>query len=1378
MNSSQNQVTVDTSVYIPMDRRQALARNETLPRRTTGTALFADISGFTPLTEALTRTLGTRRGAEELTRQLNQVYDALIAEVDRYHGSVIGFSGDAITCWFDGEAGPQQALAAAQAMQQAMNAFAAIPVPDGGTVSLAVKTALASGPVRRFLVGDPAVHLLDALAGATLQRMSHAEHVANRGEIVADVATVDQLGDSVQVSEWRTLTETPDAARKTDVLERYAVLTDLSSVAASAPWPPLPPLSEEQVRPWLLPAVYERLNAGLDDFLTELRPAVALFLRFSGIDYDTDEDADVKLSTYIEWVQSVLTRFEGILVDLTIGDKGSYLYAAFGAPIAHEDDAQRAVSTALALCAPPETFSFIEPVQIGVSQGMMRTGACGGTMRRTYAILGDEVNLAARLMQNATPGQVLVSQHVRDAADSAFEWETLPPIRVKGKRQTVPVARPVRERQILVDFSSYKGTLIGRETELAQLNEFLQPIFEGRLAGVASVYGEAGMGKSRLIYELHQRLSHPVRWLTCPAEQILRQSLSVFKTFLRDYFGQEAHRDEAENKARFELQMDALLIDCTDGALHDELERRRSFLGALIDLHWPNSAYEQLEPKLRFENTQVALRALILAESKRQSLILQVEDAHWLDSDSQQVLQMIVQNAADYPLAILISSRYWDDGRRLALNIPPEVPQQVIALNQLTPAGIRAMATQSLNGAISDDLAALLAEKTNGNPFFVEQLALDLRERGLLSQSDGLWTIQGRDLPEVPAGINAVLIARLDRLEAHVKAVVQVASVVGHEFEVRVLAHMLQEDQQLIARVQQAETEAIWSALSEAQYLFRHALLRDAAYAMQLQQHLRQWHALAGGAIEQLYAADLAARAASLAYHFGRAEDRERERHYSRMAGERAAAAFANSEAAAFLSRALELTTDPTARYELLLAREKTYDLMGDAPAQEGDLDVLQALAESLNDDRRRIEVWLRRASHEEYIGSYGASVQSAAQAAALADVTEAVADRAAAHYQLGRALWRQAENSAARVESERALALAREGNLAVIEARTLLILGNIAFGISDYPEARRRYEEALTLRRRIGDRQGEAITLNNLGSLALRQGDLSSSADYSKQSLEVAREIGDRRTEGIALSNLGNLSETQGDEAGAQGYYEQALKLSRATGDRRSENIALNNLSEIAVRQGDYAAARTFNERALTLSRQIEDRFNEVVGLAFASLIALQTGDHGAAYQSGQQMSAIARDIDSRFDQARALTLIGHAALNDRSAAASAYREALTIQTELGQTNAVLESTAGLARLALLSGDVAAALEHIETIWDKLQGEPLEGMDDPFRVYLISWQVLDAAKDGRVGAFLERTYRLLQKQAERFSSDEARRHFLEDVPSHRELVRAWEMQK
>jgi DNA-binding response OmpR family regulator/predicted metal-dependent HD superfamily phosphohydrolase len=430
------------SVYLPMDRRQALVRGESLPDRASGSALFADISGFTPLTAALARELGLRRGAEELTRLLNEVYGVLIAEVHRYGGNVIGFSGDAITCWLDGDTG-QHAVACGLAMQAAMAPFTSVQTPAGTPVSLAIKVAVAAGPVRRFLVGDPDIQNVEVIAGRTLDHLADAEHQANRGEVVVTAEILEQAGNQLMVSEWRVDHETG---------QRFAVVAGLTGTVSDRPWPELPPnsLADSRCRPWLWPTVHQRVTSGTKQFLAELRPVAALFLQFGGIDYDADDGAGQKLDAFVRWVQTIIDHHQGTFVQLTVGDKGSYLYAAFGAPVAHQDDEVRAVRAALALELPPPELSFVTGIQMGLSRGRMRTGAYGSTTQRTYGALGDNTNLAARLMQ-AAQGGILCDEGVYQAAHMHLGFEALPPIQVKGKVEPVAIYRPTREpsRQVL-----------------------------------------------------------------------------------------------------------------------------------------------------------------------------------------------------------------------------------------------------------------------------------------------------------------------------------------------------------------------------------------------------------------------------------------------------------------------------------------------------------------------------------------------------------------------------------------------------------------------------------------------------------------------------------------------------------------------------------------------------------------------------------------------------------------------------------------------------------------------------------------------------------------------------------------------------------------
>ena len=486
------------AVYIPMDRRQAMAQGKSLPEYVQGAALFADVSGFTMLTESLANELGLQRGAEEIIRHLNRVYSVLVDEVHRYGGCVITFSGDAITCWFDdldlmGDQRPgssaERAIACALAMQKGMLQFAAIMTPAGVTIALAIKVAVTVGPARRFLVGDPNQHQIDVLAGRTLAVLSAAEHQARRGEILFASDGLPAIEEKFIVSEWR------DAFSN----GKFAVVTGLMQDVVPTPWPELPrdAILEAQAKPWMPAAVFEKVRAGKSDLLSELRPAAALFLKFGGLEYDTEADAGAKLDAFVQWVDKVIAPYDGSLIQLIVGDKGSYLYIVFGAPISHNDDATQALSAALELASPPESFAFITDLQIGLAYGQMRVGAYGSSAQRTYGAIGDKTNLAARLMQaTAAPASsetadtmratIICNDSVYEATQMQFEFESMPPILVKGKTQPIAIYRPIRK---LREGDVVAVNLLGRTVERALRIDRLSPAEQLTLK-VASVIGQ------------------------------------------------------------------------------------------------------------------------------------------------------------------------------------------------------------------------------------------------------------------------------------------------------------------------------------------------------------------------------------------------------------------------------------------------------------------------------------------------------------------------------------------------------------------------------------------------------------------------------------------------------------------------------------------------------------------------------------------------------------------------------------------------------------------------------------------------------------------------------------------------------------------------
>lgn len=1379
-------------------------------------SLFVDMSGFTALTETLLRY--RKDGAEILTDALNHVFTPLVNAVYAEGGFIATFAGDAFTALFPLERpnAPARAARAATAIQHFFALNHTLPTRYG-TFTLGVKVGMGMGAVRWGIVGHTSQRTF-FFRGPAIDACAAAEHHTAPGQVVASAelaVLLDPLGCA--------------AAH-----EPFIVMRDL----ADGPLPAFRVLRSIRARRF---ARFPRVTTaatqafGIEAVLglavpAEFRDIACCFLSF-------DDHSLAQMHTLAQRTLDLATSYGGYVNKIDFGDKGGIIVVLFGAPIAYENNLARAADFLLALQQAPDRH--LAKWRAGVTTGLVYAGYIGAARRGEYTAIGDVVNLAARLMAAAPWGVVWLGPVAAEVLRArGYQIEEAGRRTFKGKQAPVIVNVLVGRPATSLATAWYSGKLIGRDGELSQLIAASQPIMQGRCAGVVMVYGEAGVGKSRLVYELRQRMrrsSTVVAWLVCPTDEILRQSLNPFRNWLQKYFDQSPDRTAGTNRVRFDTILDGLIADLPvyAAALREELGRTRSFLAALIDLRWPGSLYEQVEPKLRFENTLAALKTLILAESLRQPVMVYIEDGHLLDADSHAMLELLMRNAADYPFSTLITGRYRDDGSRITLGLDSEVPQTILDLNVLSDAGIRALAAQLLGAEIGPNLATFLLEKTGGNPFFTEQLLLDLRERGLVvsqtlpnSTSMGFELADQRLVAEVPASVSAVLVARLDRLPGPVKAVVQMAAVLGQEFEFRVLAAMLQNDVEVTDRVLQATNEAIWLAQSELYYIFRHALLRDAAYDMQMSARLRERHHLAADAIVDIYRDDISAHAADLTYHYGRAGDHQLERQYARLAGEAAVARYSNREALVALSRALELTpaTDLDERYELVRLREQVEDLLGMRNDQQRDVLQLAELAAQLGNPRYRSEAALRRASYAEATSDYPAAIAAAQAAVTLAREAAHPSSEALGYLAWARAVMSQADYPLAHTYLEQALELAHTAGNTALEADVLINLGGVHFYQSDFATARQTYAQALERFHAADDRRGESRALNNLGVIAYEQADYAAAQTYQQQALDLCRMTGNRRGESSALNNLGNAAWGHGDYSAARGYYEQATRLYHEIADRQGESRTRTNLGILATEQGDYTAARTFLSDALKLYREIGDRQGESLALSNLGSVAFSQGDYPAAHdyqqralelhravgnrrgeaetmsnlallyhQRGEDITAqayaeaaieLASSLGVRSEVARALTHLGHALRGQKrfDEAIIAYTQALELRQALGEHHLALEIYSGLARVALLKGDVALACVQIAPILERIGSNlatnggklALDETNDPFRIALTTYQVLAATNDPRAFPVLRAAYTRLAERAALITDGALRQTFLEQVPAHRELCAVW----
>lgn len=899
--------------YLPIDRRFALSQHETLSDRAVGSVLFADISEFTSLTEALAQKLGPRRGAEELTSQLNLVFSALIEQVHRYHGAVIGFSGDAITCWFEEDNG-RVATVCAFALQEV--------IADLFTSSTAfsLKVVVVSGQARRFLVGDSAVQLIDVLAGTLLDRMAAAQPLAQKGEVLVGGEVAAVLANESIIYEWRTAVSG----------ERFALLRKGRSTAVADPWPLIEAIPTEKTKPWLLKPIYQKIMSGQGNFLAEMRPVVPLFIKFtSNIAFDQDNDASEKLDQYIRWVQSILVQYDGYMMHLTIGDKGSYISAAFGAPVTHEDDYRRAIKAALAIVKASEKFSFILASKLGISRGLMWTGNYGSPHRRTYGIMGTEVNLAAHLMENIEPNTICCTERITEAASSEYSFEALGVLQIKN------IVRPVRYFKLTghhVAFTSdRKISLVGRQKEQAQLEQFVDNLLNEQKSGTIIIEGEAGIGKSCLLAYVNEYVQN--KMVSCfhgEADSINRNRVyHAWQSVIEQFFSLDVRSEgEAEReKLEWAETVRSVLLKTLPDA-----EELFCLLNPLLPFRYPESdLVKQMNPEARADSTHNLLVRLFAAEAEKSPIVLIMDDVHWLDSASWALLRQVQLNIR--PLLLVLATRPFVD------SAPPELFTQISAVPEAVHLSLTTLPDEDIDAlihrffgvkSVPSSISQLILQKAEGHPFFSEELAAIMLESNLVHIENGVCTLSpGTQLDsiEFPDTIQGAVLSRLDRLSPHLQMTLKVASVIGRVFAYLLLEDIypIVEERKYLPRnlnsLEQLKITLVESSAPELAYFFRHVLTREVAYNMMTFTQRQQLHGRVADWYEKSFATDLSPFYPLLAYHWQLAENDAKSIVYLEKAGEQALARFANGEAVRFFEQAIALSQKVQPTQTLALAR-------------------------------------------------------------------------------------------------------------------------------------------------------------------------------------------------------------------------------------------------------------------------------------------------------------------------------------------------------------------------------------------------------------------------------------------------------------------------
>jgi adenylate cyclase len=1289
-------MTVHT--YIPQDRLRAIVMGASLPDRTSGSALFADISGFTAFTEGLRNTLGPRRGAEELARRIETIYSELITQIEQFGGSVIDFAGDSMLCWFDEDvsrtaevvsldaasqpSAAHRAVACGAALQRAMQAFDKIVLPDRSTTSLSLKVAIASGAARRFVVGDPKIRMMDVVAGGTIARTAAAEHLAWKGEVIIDEATINILGEGIIIQEWR---ETEEKHERFAVVSRADWQSDLLPVLPQ--WD-AGDLVSEKLHPWVHTLLVEREGSGQVAFMTEFRPCVAMFVRFSGIDFDQDS-AGPQLDAFICQAQAIVARHGGTFLQLTVGDKGSYAYINFGALNAHENDARRAVNTALALM---ETSAL--PLQIGITQGLMRVGAYGGETRKTFGALGDDVNLAARLMMTAKTGEIMLSGHVHKVVADQFTFEPRPPLPMKGKAELLPVFAVTGERQqraIRLQEPTYALPMVGRTEELQLINNKLDLTAKGQ-GQVIGIVAEAGLGKSRLVAEVirsARRKAFIGYGGACQSDGIHTPYLA-WKSIWGAFF--DVNPDVPLRKQMRNIE----------GEIEDRAPNRieaMPLLNAVLDLDIPENDFTQnLEPKIRQSALHALLEDCLKSTAKDEPILIVLEDLHWIDALSHDLLEELAKALANHAVCFVLAYRPAQLKRLQAPRLEALPQFTKIELHELTAAeaesAIRAKLLQlypARGSTLPKGLVDTLMARAQGNPFYLEELLNYVRDRGF--DPADLHRI------ELPDSLHTLILSRIDQLNEREKTTLRVASIVGRLFRAKWLTGYYPELGSMpqvkaaLDALDSLDITPLDSPEPELSYLFKHIVTHEVTYESlpfatraRLHEQLARYLEIVDASVD------------TIVFHYRRSENKYKQREYLRKAGEAAQKSFANDATLEYYGSLLPLLKDAKEKTEIHLKRGQVLELTG--KWDEAESDYRAALKLSKDNAALKASTQFALGKLNRLRGEYELALEWLVQAKEVCTLSGDNAELAQVLIETGNVLLYKGEFVLGREPLNEGLILAREVGDKLGAALALTHLGASARVQGDHATARALFEESLNLRRGMGDKWGIASSLNYLGDVAHNQADYATARVLFEESMNLQREMGDKWGIAGSLTHLGNVAYRRGDYATARTLFEESLNLQRAMGDKVSIAVSLNNLGNVAMSQGDSGAGQALYEESLSLCRDMGYKWGMGMSLTNLGNAAYVQGEYVTARAFYEECLALCTEMDEKQIMGYALLGLGLVDLAvNKPEAREHILQSLRLRRETGEQLYQTSSLVGVAGLVLHEGDAIFAAQLLGAV-------------------------------------------------------------------------------
>ncbi|MFC1897249.1 adenylate/guanylate cyclase domain-containing protein [Chloroflexota bacterium] len=1221
-----------------------------------GSLLLADISGFTSISERLAEV--GKEGAEWLTSIINQYFHSMLDIARKYDGTKIKFGGDALLLLFKSENHAHRAVAAALAMQQATRKLTTFHVGKYH-IRLSMTVGVHSGVFWSTVAGLPNSRMQHFILGQEASRVDDVQATAVAGELLITKETLDMLGELC-------LTESHD--------NFYRVIRLSKRI-------PSPPIIEQEVifpislvnklLAYLPPPIAQVLQSGgqAKGIEGEHRKVSIAFINLIGVnELLVEHGPEILLNELQQCLSSVVRladQYDCFLMGNDIYTHGLKLILIFGAPVAHEQDSANALRLGLELNRELARLNLNLHCRIGINSGFVFAGDVGPLYSRQYTVMGDAVNLSARLMSSASPNQVLISRQTAVEAGPSFVVQELSPISVKGKKEPIPICLLETEHAITpTNLTEQQGTLFGREAEVNSFRSLCQEVKNGNGRTVV-ISGEAGIGKSRLLLEFKDHLSThgwEIYHGVCHSHTIAKP-FAPWIHILNLFFG-ISPTDNIDTRTEKVLSLIKQLRP-------DYLETA-SLLNPLLGLAIPQGdVIRSLDDESRRQRLFEIITDVLLATATDSPLAVLLEDLHWADNSSLQLANQISASLHSSRFLMCLTHR----PKKEMLLKPQKTSTVTIALGELPKdAALQMLQTILDHSELPDQFVEAVLLKSRGNPLFLEEVARSLNHSAALEQilsTPSFRLVEELASLNIPDRIQALIMSRVDTLSNVDKEALRTAAIIGSTFDFATLQALLSispRDIPLESRLQRLVQLNIISQeedMQELSYRFNQSLVQEVTYGSLLFARRRQLHHQVASYLEEVHREQIEPLYEVLVYHYRRSTDSYKTRFYSQKAAEKVRQIFAHEEAIEYYRCGLNSLQGK----DNLLAKERSYFMEGIGDCYEAS----GQHAEAAHTFSQALRQWIK------------ASRQSDISNIPFIDFDDSKPPkirRSVLQHKIAVSYERNSEYDIALKHIESALHnLPSRQPLQL--AKTVVTKCLALFRKGLYEEAIYWGHLGLSLSRRTGDKYNLAYAHNILASSYLDKGSIRKAIKYRQSAIRLYEELGDVSGQAEANNNLGACYQSLGDQDKALHHFQLSLTLCERIGNYSNTAIAHNNVGEVFLtlgkldesidhlnkvvetydtkgdplapcglalvnlsrayqHKGDYGSASDYLEKGIRLLRKARARALLVEALLQQAELLLSTSQIIPAVNTCQRVLKITDELGMKLQQARGLHILG----------------------------------------------------------------------------------------------------------------------------------------